>query len=195
LSLAPRRHNARNALAAIAVGDHLGVPRDRAAAALKALRPTRHRLELIESKRGVSIVDDVYNANPASMREALSLLGSMETSGARRAVLADMLELGADAESLHEEVGRMVPHDSWLYVAGTHAHAVERGARDAGLPASRIRRFDDVPEMAAAVSKDAKRGDLVLVKASRGMRLERVVEALEPGSAGAPDALAAAGKD
>ena len=189
------RHNARNALAAIAVGDHLGIPRDRAAAALGALRPTRHRLELIESKRGVSIVDDVYNANPASMREALALLGSMETGGARRAVLADMLELGAGAESLHEEVGRMVPPDSWLYVTGTFAVAVERGARGAGLPASRIRRFDDVPEMAAAVSKDAKRGDLVLVKASRGMRLERVVEALEPGSAGAPDALATAGKD
>jgi len=188
------RHNARNALAAIAVGDHLGVPRDRAAAALHALRPTRHRLELIESKRGVSIVDDVYNANPASMREALALLGSMETGGARRAVLADMLELGVGAESLHEEVGRLVPPDSWLYVAGTYASAVERGARDAGLPASRIRRFEDVPEMAAAVSKDAKRGDLILVKASRGMRLERVVQALEPGSAGA-DALAAAGKD
>ncbi|HYR68825.1 MAG TPA: cyanophycin synthetase, partial [Candidatus Dormibacteraeota bacterium] len=167
---------------------------DRAAAALQALRPTRHRLELIESKRGVSIVDDVYNANPASMREALALLGSMETGGARRAVLADMLELGPGAESLHEEVGRLVPPDSWLYVAGTFAPAVERGARAAGLPASRIRRFDDVPAMAAAVSKDAKRGDLVLVKASRGMRLERVVEALEPGSAGA-DALAAAGKD
>ena len=89
----------------------------------------------------------------------------------------------------------LVPADSWLYVAGTHAQAIERGARAAGLPASRIRRFDDVPEMAAAVSKDSKRGDLVLVKASRGMRLERVVEALEPGSAGAPDALAAAGKD
>ena len=189
------RHNARNALAAIAVGDHLGIPRDQAAAALGALRPTRHRLEWIQSKRGVSIMDDVYNANPASMREALALLGSIETGGERRAVLADMLELGAGAEALHEEVGRLVPPDSWLYVTGTHAGAMERGARAAGLPASRIRRFEDVPEMAAAVVKDAKRGDLVLVKASRGMRLERVLEALEPGSASATDALAAAGKD
>jgi len=189
------RHNARNALAAIAVGDHLGIPRDRAAAALGALRPTRHRLELIESKRGIAIVDDVYNANPASMREALALLGSMDTGGARRAVLADMLELGPGAEALHEEVGGLVPRDAWLYVAGTHAHAVERGARAAGLPASRVRLFDDVPAMAAAVAKDAKRGDLVLVKASRGMRLERVVEALEPGAASAPDALATAGRD
>jgi UDP-N-acetylmuramoyl-tripeptide--D-alanyl-D-alanine ligase len=139
-------------------------------------------------------VDDAYNANPASMREALSLLGSMETKGARRAVLADMLELGPTADSLHEEVGRLVPRDAWLYVAGNHAAAVERGARAAGLPAARVRRFDDVPAMAAAVSSDARRGDLILVKGSRGMRLERVVEALAPGSA-APDALAAAGRD
>lgn len=189
------RHNARNALAAILVGDHFGVPRVRAAAALAALRPARHRLELIESKTGVSIVDDAYNANPASMREALELLGTMETRGARRAVLADMLELGPAADALHEEVGRLVPRDAWLYVAGNHAAALERGAREAGLPSARVRRFQDVPAMGAAVSADAKRGDLVLVKGSRGMRLERIVEALAPGSAGALDALAAAGRD
>jgi UDP-N-acetylmuramoyl-tripeptide--D-alanyl-D-alanine ligase len=79
-------------------------------------------------------------------------------------------------------------------VAGSHAAALERGARAAGLPAARVRRFDDVPAMASAVSSDARRGDLILVKGSRGMRLERVVEALAPGSA-APDALAAAGRD
>ncbi len=189
------RHNARNALAAILVGDHFQIPRDRAAAALAALKPARHRLELIESKPGVSIVDDTYNANPASMREALSLLGSMEVRGARRAVLADMLELGPGAEALHEEMGRLIPRDAWLYVAGAHAKAVERGAREAGLPEARVRRFEDVPAMVVAVSVDAKRGDLVLVKGSRGMRLERVVEALAPGSAGAPDVLAAAGRD
>ncbi len=188
------RHNARNALAAILVADHLGVPRARAAEALASLRPARHRLQLIESKSGLSVVDDAYNANPASMREALALLGSMETKGARRAVLADMLELGPTADSLHEEVGRLVPRDAWLYVAGNHAAAVERGARAAGLPAARVRRFDDVPAMAAAVTSDARRGDLILVKGSRGMRLERVVEALAPGSA-APDALATAGRD
>jgi UDP-N-acetylmuramoyl-tripeptide--D-alanyl-D-alanine ligase len=189
------RHNVRNALAAILVGDHFGVPRARSVAALAALRPARHRLELIESKAGVSIVDDAYNANPASMREALDLLGSMETRGARRAVLADMLELGPGADALHEEIGRLVPKDAWLYVAGEHAAAVERGARDAGLAQARVRRFPDVAAMIAAVSGDARRGDLVLVKGSRGMRLERVVEALAPGTADARDALAAAGKD
>lgn len=189
------RHNARNALAAILVGDHFGIPRARAAAALAALKPARHRLELIVAKSGVSVVDDAYNANPASMREALLLLGSMEVAGARRAVLADMLELGSGADALHEEAGRLVPKDAWLYVAGAHAAAVERGARDAGIPAAKIRRFEDVAAMAAAVSTDAKKGDLILVKGSRGMRLERVVEALAPGSAGAADVLAAAGRD
>jgi len=174
-------HNARNALAAILVGDRFGVPRDEAARALESLRPARRRLELHTTPAGVSVLDDAYNANPASMREALSLLGSMETKGVRRAALGDMLELGPDAERLHEEAGRHMPQDGWLYVAGTFAAALERGARAAGVPASRIRRFDDVDAMARAVAKDAASGDLVLVKASRGMRLERVVDALVPG--------------
>jgi UDP-N-acetylmuramoyl-tripeptide--D-alanyl-D-alanine ligase len=188
------RHNVRNALAAILVGDHFGVPRSRAAEALAALKPARHRLELIQAG-GVAILDDAYNANPASMREALGVLGSMETRGERRAVLADMLELGPGAEALHEEAGRLVPPACWLYVSGAFAAAVERGARAAGLPASRIRRFEDVPPMAAAVRADAKSGDLVLVKASRGMRLERVVEALAPGAPREADAFARAGRD
>ena len=186
-------HNARNALAAVAVGDHFGVPRDKIAAALGALRPVRHRLERIQSG-GVAILDDAYNANPASMREALALLGSIQVSGSRRAVLADMLELGPEAAALHEEIGRLVPADAWLYVAGDFAGDVARGALAAGVPTGHVRRFDEVSAMAEAVRNDAKKGDLVLVKASRGMRLERVVEALAPGS-GAAEPVTAAGKD
>jgi UDP-N-acetylmuramoyl-tripeptide--D-alanyl-D-alanine ligase len=176
-------HNVRNALAALLTGDRFGVPRAEAARALEALRPAKRRLELHTSTAGVSVLDDAYNANPASMREALRLLGSMEARGARRAALGDMLELGPDSERLHEEAGRNVPSDAWLYVAGSFARAFERGARAAGVEASRIRRFEDVDEMARVVAKDASAGDLVLVKASRGMRLERVVEALVPGPA------------
>jgi UDP-N-acetylmuramoyl-tripeptide--D-alanyl-D-alanine ligase len=173
-------HNARNALAAILVGDRFGIPRADAARALGALRPARRRLELHAAARGFSVLDDTYNANPASMREALALLGSMEVRGARRAVLADMLELGPEAERLHEEAGRRIPADAWLYAAGSFAPAYARGARSAGVSDERIRAFDDVDEMARAVARDSDAGDLVLVKASRGMRLERVVEALLP---------------
>jgi UDP-N-acetylmuramoyl-tripeptide--D-alanyl-D-alanine ligase len=88
-----------------------------------------------------------------------------------------------------------VPAAAWLYAAGAFAAALEQGAREAGVPAARARRFDDVPEMAAAVLADVRPGDLVLVKASRGMRLERVVDALVQGSAGAANALAGAGRD
>ena len=126
--------------------------------------------------------------------EYIALLGSMEVRGRRRAVLADMLELGPDAAPLHEETGRLVPGDAWLYVAGEFAADVARGALAAGVPADHVRRFDDVAAMAAAVRDDAGRGDLVLVKASRGMRLERVVEALAPGS-GAAEPVTAAEKD
>ncbi len=185
------RHNVGNALAAILVGDHFGVPRADAARALGALRPTKHRLELLQAG-GLSVLDDCYNANPASMREALHLLGAIEAGGARRAVLADMLELGEGAEALHEETGRLVPAGAWLYAAGEFAPALARGARAAGVPEERIRRFPGVPEMAAAVRADARPGDLVLVKGSRGMHLEQVVEALAPGAgAGAGSRLAA----
>lgn len=171
------RHNVRNALAAIAVGDELMVPRAAALAALAALRPAKHRLEVIRAN-GVLVLDDAYNANPASMAEALRLLGSLETSGTRRAVLGDMLELGPGSDELHEQVGRAVPTSAWLYAAGSFAEALARGARAAGTPKERIRIFGDVEGMAAAVLADAKAGDLVLVKGSRGMRLERVVQAL-----------------
>ena len=186
------RHNVRNALAAVLVGDHFGVPRGRAAEALGSLRSQRHRLELLEH-RGVAVIDDAYNANPASMREALLLLSAIETAGERRAVLGDMLELGAESGRYHEEVGRQVPKGSWLYVAGEFAEATARGARAAGLPPERIRRFKGVPEMTAAVKAEARSGDLVLVKGSRGMRLEQVVEALVPGQPGALDPVHATG--
>lgn len=188
------RHNARNALAAILVGDHFEIPRAVAARALGSLRPQRHRLELF-AHQGISVLDDAYNANPASMREALLLLSAIEVKGERRAVLGDMLELGPVSERFHEEVGRQVPVGAWLYVAGEFAEAVERGARAAGLAPGRVRRFASVPEMASAVKADARSGDLVLVKASRGMRLEQVVEALAPGRSGAQDPVHAAGRE
>lgn len=185
------RHNVRNALAAILVGDRFGIPRARAAEALAPLAPERHRLELLESG-GIYVLDDAYNANPASMREALALLAAIETKGARRAVLGDMLELGPEAERYHEEAGLLVPPDAWLYAAGEFAPALARGAQAAGLPPNRIRRFENVSDMAAAVRADVRPGDLVLVKASRGMRLERVVEVLKPERNGTVDSMHAA---
>ncbi len=185
------KHNVRNALAAILVGDHFGVARSAAAQALGALRPAKHRLELLEAG-GISVIDDCYNANPASMREALAVLGAVETAGARRAVLGDMLELGPGAESLHEATGRLVPASAWLYVAGEFAEALARGARAAGVAGERVRRFESVPAMAAAVRADARAGDLVLVKGSRGMRLEQVVEAIAPGAIAGAEPMSAA---
>ncbi len=190
------RHNVRNALAAILVGDQFGVPRAEAASALAAMPAPAHRLELIRAA-GVAILDDCYNANPASMGEALWLLGAIEIApgAARRAVLGDMLELGPDAEAFHEAVGRKVPPGSTLYVAGAFAAAVVRGAVETGVPATNAHRFESVDAMAATVRADAAPGDLVLVKGSRGMRLERVVDALAPGRAGNAAAMAPAGKE
>jgi UDP-N-acetylmuramoyl-tripeptide--D-alanyl-D-alanine ligase len=188
------RHNVRNALAAILVGERFGVTRKEAASALAAMPSPPHRLELLHHG-GVAVLDDCYNANPASMGEALWLLGAIEATGSRRAVLGDMLELGPESEAFHEAVGRRIPPAAWLYVTGAFAAATARGAAAAGLDPARVRRFEDVDAMAAAVHGDARPGDLVLVKGSRGMRLERVVDALVPGRAGNAAATAAAGKE
>jgi UDP-N-acetylmuramoyl-tripeptide--D-alanyl-D-alanine ligase len=188
------RHNVRNALAAVLVGDRFDVPRAAAAAALAALPAPPHRLDLVRAG-GVTVLDDCYNANPASMGEALDLLATIETRGARRAVLGDMLELGPTSEALHEAVGRRVPAAAWLYATGAFGEAVARGARTAGVPEERIRVFAEAEALVEAVRRDTKAGDLVLVKGSRGMRLERVVEALAPGRAGNAASLAAAGRD
>jgi len=91
-------------------------------------------------------------------------------------------------------MGRQVSPRTWLYVVGAFAAAVERGARAGGVKPERIRRFENVPNMAAAVLADARPGDLVLVKGSRGMRLERVVEALAPGQSGVSDPVSATGR-
>jgi len=188
------RHNVRNALAAILVGDHFGVPRAEAAAALAALPAPPHRLDLVRAG-GIAILDDCYNANPASMAEALDLLASMDASGARRAVLGDMLELGPMSAALHEAVGRRLSPTSWLYATGAFADAVARGARQAGVPDERIRVFESAEALVDAVRRETRAGDLVLVKGSRGMRLERVVDALAPGRAGNGATLAAAGRE
>jgi UDP-N-acetylmuramoyl-tripeptide--D-alanyl-D-alanine ligase len=187
------RHNVRNALAAILVGDHFTVPRARAAEALAAMPAPPHRLELVRAG-GIAVLDDCYNANPASMKEALALLGSIETRGTRRAVLGDMLELGPASEALHEGVGRRVPAAAWLYVTGAFAEAVARGAREAGVPEAQIHTFGEADALVEAVRRDARAGDLVLVKGSRGMRLERVVDALAPGRAGNATTLTPAGR-
>jgi len=171
------RHQVVNALFAIAIGMELGLDRAEVAQGLAECRPSKMRLELWESG-GVRVLDDAYNANADSMATALQTLQELPCKGRRVAVLGDMAELGAHSQAAHEEIGRRAAElgVGQLFAVGKMASVVARAARDAGL--NRVFEFADVETAAAAVKSFVKNGDVVLLKASRAARLERIGELL-----------------
>ena len=173
----PGEHNVINALAAAAVGVALDVPGSAIVAGLAKFRPAAMRSQ-IEMRHGVRIIVDCYNANPASTRAALRLLAESKATGRRIAVLGDMLELGPTTAALHAEVGAYVAQQGIdaLIASGPLSLNLAQGARAAGMNA--VHEAADAPAAAAELLTLVQPGDVVLVKASRGMRLERVVEAL-----------------
>ncbi len=178
----PGRHNVYNALAAAAVGAALGVPVADAATALADFRPTTLRSQ-VEERDGIRLLNDSYNANPASMRSALQTLAqiSLPREGGRRvAVLGDMLELGPGAPEAHRELGRFAAREGLgaIFALGELAEEVAEGGRDEGLPEERSRAFADRDELIEALEGFVKPGDLVLLKGSRGMAMEAVAGAL-----------------
>jgi UDP-N-acetylmuramoyl-tripeptide--D-alanyl-D-alanine ligase len=173
----PGEHNVTNALAAAAVGVALGVPGSAIVAGLAKFRPAAMRSQ-IEVRHGVRIIVDCYNANPASTRAAVRLLAESKARGRRIAVLGDMLELGPTTAQLHAEVGAYVAEQGidTLIASGPLARNLAHGARAAGMAA--VQEAADAPAAAAELLALVQSGDIVLVKGSRGMRLERVVQAL-----------------
>ena len=172
----PGRHNAADAAAALAVATLLGADLGRAAAALAGCTFTAGRSAWVRIGP-FEVLDDSYNANPDSMAQALDLLAARP--GKRIAVLGDMLELGIQSEALHAEVGRraaVAGIDLLLGLGDRMRHAV-RAARDAGL-GDRACHFDTLEALVAALQAELRPGDAVLVKGSRGSRMERVVAAL-----------------
>jgi UDP-N-acetylmuramoyl-tripeptide--D-alanyl-D-alanine ligase len=129
---------------------------------------------------GVRVLDDCYNANADSTIAALETLCGLPLQGRRVAVLGDMAELGAQTEAAHAEVGRKAAELKLdqLFAIGVTAPVMARAAREAGL--LRVMEFAEVDGALKAVKGFLKRGDVVLLKASRSSRLERVAEALRP---------------
>ena len=165
-----------NALAGAAVGLAAGIPAERVAAALAAGWSAPHRGALVRAG-GVTIVDNSYNASPASVLAALDLLAGMP--GRRIAVLGEMLELGDGAEAGHERVGVAAAATvALLVVVGAGATGIARGARDAGLAVEHIVEVPDRDAAATALGERLANGDVVLVKASRGIALDLLVDDL-----------------
>lgn len=176
----PGRHNVYNALAAAAVGSRMGLTAETIAAGLAATNVSAMRMQVFTSATGVTVINDAYNANPASMKAAVETLAAMRVPGRRIAVLGDMAELGSLTELAHFDLGELVARSGVdvLVTVGERAVRIAEGARAEGMEPEMVRPCR-TPEEASEVLDDiAGQGDAVLVKASRVMGLERVVEGI-----------------
>lgn len=179
------RHNACNALAAIAVARRMGLAENDYREALAHARGPEMRLQML-NVAGARVLNDAYNANPASMAAAIeTFLALPAPAGRRIMVLGDMLELGPVAEQHHRELGVRAAEarPDVLVCVGEQSKATAESAGRSGMPAAAVHWFADVTAAADAVASWARPGDLVLLKGSRGVRLEKVVEAMARKSA------------
>ncbi len=170
-------NNVYAALAAMAVGVSLDLNLVTCIEALTHFVPPPGRLNILEGIKGSVLIDDTYNASPTAMRLALESLREVEITGRRIAVLADMLELGKLTEEAHEETGTLAAATcDLLVVVGQRAKFIADGAKAAGMSADRIMYFDDACAAGKALDPLIQKGDVVLVKGSQFMRMERCVE-------------------
>jgi UDP-N-acetylmuramoyl-tripeptide--D-alanyl-D-alanine ligase len=172
-------HNALNAAAAAALARALSFSFEEISRGLSAARPFAHRSRILRTASGLILLDDCYNANPSSMAAALTTLGTLAAGGRRVAVLGDMLELGEAEGREHRALGERVAGAADLAVFfGPRSEGTLDAAQSAGLSSGASAHFGDVGNLVAWLEGRLRPGDTVLVKGSRGMKLERVVEAL-----------------
>jgi UDP-N-acetylmuramoyl-tripeptide--D-alanyl-D-alanine ligase len=171
------RYNIYNALAAAAAAIAAGMSMDAVKYGLDDFAPVSMRSEL-KLIHGRTVLADYYNANPGSVKAALEALISIGTGVKSVAVLGDMLELGAAADEAHREIGRAAARlgvDILITVGTLSKHMIE-GARDAGMPKGRLFGAGSHAEAADLLRKHSKKGDAVLIKGSRGMKMEKILE-------------------
>ncbi|MDZ4221241.1 MAG: UDP-N-acetylmuramoyl-tripeptide--D-alanyl-D-alanine ligase, partial [Patescibacteria group bacterium] len=183
------RHWAYPCLAAIAVASILDVPLREAADGLSELTLQPGRMRVLAGIKRTIIIDDTYNSSPASVKAALEAVAELAHEGAVIAVLGDMLELGRLSEEEHQKIGMLLVDygaTNVLVTVGERARDIARGARAAGMSPAHVFEFDDTKTAGLFVQRRMEQGDLVLVKGSQGMRMERIVKEImaEPSRAG-----------
>ena len=176
----PGRHNAYTAAAAAAVALHLGLTMGEVGEGLEGAKTSGMRMEVFTVASGVTLINDAYNANPTSMRAAISTLTDIESQGRRIAVLGDMAELGSLSELAHFRIGEQVAAAGLdkLVTVGERALRIAEGARAAGMAPDSVRVCATAEEASKMLEGMLEPDDTVLVKASRSMNLERVVEGI-----------------
>ncbi len=174
------RHNVTNALGAAALTLGAGVSLAAVRRGLAQAKPFAMRMQR-QSWRGIGIINDSYNANPGSMQAALETLALIGGRGKKIAVLGDMFELGKQSAKEHRQLGRVAAQAriDRLYLLGDQAGAVRYGALRAGMKAHQVTVGADHGDLANRLRQQVGRGDWLLVKGSRGMKMEKVLQALK----------------
>ena len=175
----PGVHNIYNALAAIAVGFELKVSPEEIIRGISEFSPGGMRMNII-SHKGFKIINDAYNASPQSTESAICVLRDIGRGGRTFAVLGDMLELGEYSEKAHYDAGRFAAENRIEYIiaVGKNSRLIAQGALDAGAVPANVKSFDSNMRAFEFVKNLISEGDTVLVKGSRGMKMEEIVNAL-----------------
>lgn len=176
----PGRHFVSNALAAAATAHSLGMSMEQIKAGLEAYTGVPGRMELVRLG-GITILNDAYNANPVSMTAALTALSMLTPGNHRIAVLGDMLELGEQSRHYHKELGKTVaglPID-YLFYTGEFSSDVREGALAAGMPGAHLFLSDTLEALTDILQEKLCAGDALLLKGSRKMNMERVIDLLK----------------
>ncbi|MCZ6654486.1 MAG: UDP-N-acetylmuramoyl-tripeptide--D-alanyl-D-alanine ligase [Planctomycetota bacterium] len=173
----PGRHNAGNALAAYAVARRLGMSSEDIIRRLATFKLPEMRLQM-QRRGNITVINDCYNANPASMQAAMDTIGSMDTPGRRVAIVGDMRELGEHAREHHQELGRLIARSNIdvLLTVGRFADVVCESARRAGSDRLVLHASRSVDDLSSRIGTLLKPTDTVLLKGSRALRLERLIE-------------------
>jgi len=175
----PGKHNVYNSLAAAAVGSIMGIAMADIAKSLKSYRPGNMRLNIFTTDSNIKVIDDVYNASPDSMKASIEVLKDLG-QGRKIAILGDMLELGDYSQKGHTEVGEVVAHKGIdiLITVGQESKFIVTGASSCGMDNRNIIHLESNKDVIEYLDTLIEQGDRILVKGSRGMKMEEIVEYL-----------------
>ena len=177
------QHNVANAVAAIAVGATHGVPWEQIRDSISEMKPERMRGEVVKFREGFVVVDDSYNSNPRALSEMIRFFGRLKGYQRKILVAGEMLELGPEGPELHRNCGREAARAGLELIIGVQGQAKEilQGALDGGMDRSRLKFVRDALQAGDLLARTVKKGDVVLIKASRGVKLEQTLNTLRAG--------------
>lgn len=168
---------AYSSMAALAVADELSVPISSAVESLQALKVPAGRMRLVPGIKATTIIDDTYNSSPTACEQSLQTLGEVTHAKRKIAVLGDMLELGKFSTDQHKHIGSLVPAAAQvLFTVGVRSKQIADGALSAGMSEKHIFQYDDAEKAGRELQAILHPGDVILVKASQGIRAEQIVE-------------------